>query len=131
MILDIVIKILSIYVYMNTNKQTFMYIHGSTATLTTCSEPCHRRRAVPVRRVARPQLPVFVVAPAVGAAARHQGARVGVSRGEGDDACGERRGRRRRARRGCVERKQRETEREDLLCLLEQPERMLTKLAQR
>ena len=55
----------------------------------TCLQPRHRRRRELVGRVARPQLPMFVVAPADGAAVRQQGARVVASRGEGDDACGE------------------------------------------
>ena len=63
------------------------YIYTHTHTY-TCSEPRHRRRGVPVRRVARPELPVDIVAPAVDAAVDQQGARVIDSRGDGHDACG-------------------------------------------
>jgi hypothetical protein len=56
----------------------------------TCPQPRHRRRRELVGRVARPQLPLLVVAPADGAAARQQGARVLVTHSEGDDACSER-----------------------------------------
>ena len=55
-------------------------------TFHTCPKPRHPRRCEPVRRVARPQLPEEVVAPAVDAAAAQQGTRVTVSRGEGHDS---------------------------------------------
>ena len=60
--------------------------------LSTRRKPRHPRRCEPPRRVARPQLPVVVVAPAVDPAAAQQGTRVGVSRGEGLDSWVRRRG---------------------------------------
>ena len=61
---------------------------------TTCSEPHHRRRGVPVVYVSRPQLPIASVAPAVDAATRQQGARVVLSHSDRNSACGETRKRR-------------------------------------
>ena len=64
--------------------------HTHTAALPpliTCPQPRHPRRRVSVIRVARPQLPVVVKAPAVNAAARQQRARVEASGAQGDDAC--------------------------------------------
>ena len=52
----------------------------------TRRKPRHPRRCQPLHLVARPQLPVAVVAPAVDAAAAQQGTRVIVSRGEGHDS---------------------------------------------
>ena len=54
----------------------------------TCPEPRHPRRRPPVTRVARPQLPVAVEAPAVDAATRQQGAGVRGSHGEGNGSWG-------------------------------------------
>ena len=51
----------------------------------TCPKLRHRRRREPVARVARPQLPVGIVAPAVDSAAGQQAASVKVS--EGDHTC--------------------------------------------
>ena len=68
--------------------------HTHTAALPpliTCPQPRHPRRRVSAVRVARPQLPVAVGAPAVDAAARQQRARLVGTRGEGDGACPERR----------------------------------------
>ena len=46
----------------------------------------HPRRCVPVRRIARPELPVAVCAPAVDAAVAQHGACVVDCRGEGHDS---------------------------------------------
>ena len=56
------------------------------STFITFSETRQRRRCVPVRQVARPQLPVAVGAPAFDAAAAQQSTRVGISHGEGHDS---------------------------------------------
>ena len=52
----------------------------------TCPKPLNLRRCEPVRRVARPQLPAAVQAPALDAAADQQSTRVEVSGGEGHDS---------------------------------------------
>ena len=70
-----------------------MYItlaHIDYHSFTTCPEPHHIRRRQHGTRVARPQLPVAVEAPAVDAAARQQGTRVAQSRGDGDGSLGRR-----------------------------------------
>ena len=54
---------------------TGIYTH-KCSTSPTCPQPRHPRRRVSVARVARPQLPELVVAPAVDTAARQQRARV-------------------------------------------------------
>ena len=59
--------------------------HPRLTTL-TCPEPCHRRRGELVHTVARPQLPIPVVAPAVDATSGHYGACVAVSRRDGHSA---------------------------------------------
>ena len=73
------------------HKLTGSAAYHRTAASPTCPQPRHPRRRVSVVRVARPQLPVDVVAPAVDTAARPQGARVFESRGKGNDACGKNR----------------------------------------
>ena len=68
-----------------------MFINTHThnrSTSPTCPKPRHPRRRVSVARVARPQLPELIPAPAVDAAARQQRAGVVVTRGEGNNACG-------------------------------------------
>ena len=57
----------------------------------TFPEPRHSRRRQLGTRVARPQLPVVVEAPAVDAAARQQGARVIAVCMDGDSSWGRRR----------------------------------------
>ena len=71
-----------------------MYItlaHIDYHSFTTCPEPHHIRRRQHGTRVARPQLPVAVEAPAVDAATRQQGARVVAVCIDGDSSWGRRR----------------------------------------
>ena len=68
----------------------YIYSHKHNRCVSpTCPQPRHPRRRVSVVKVARPQLPVAVPAPALDAAARQQRARMAASRAEGDDACHE------------------------------------------
>ena len=63
----------------------------STPPLPTCTEPPHSRRGQAVRCIASPQLPVLVVAPAVDAAARQQGAGTVYSHSNGENTWHKRR----------------------------------------